>query len=53
MLRFLTVVLGLLGPTIAPVVAQNVPRSSECLAMSEAQPSATPVSLRLAAAKAD
>ena len=53
MLRFLTVVFGLLGPLIAPAAAQNVPRSSECLAMSQTQPRATPVSLRLAAAKAD
>ena len=58
MLRFLTAVFGLLGPLIAPAAAQNVPRSdvprsSECLAMSQAQPHATPVSLRLAAAKAD
>jgi L-ascorbate metabolism protein UlaG (beta-lactamase superfamily) len=53
MLRFLTVVVGLLGPMIVPALAQDVPRSSECLAMSEAQPSATPVSLRVAAAKTD
>ena len=53
MLRFLTVIVGLLGSMIAPAVAQNVQRSSECLAMSEARPSATPVSLRLAAARAD
>ena len=53
MLRFLTAVLGLVGAMIAPAVARDVPRSSECLAMSEAQPSATPVSLRLAAARAD
>src|ERR1700733_12195908 len=49
MLRFLTVVLGLLGP----MVAQDVPRSSECMAMAEAQPRATPVSLRVAAPKPD
>ena len=49
MLRFLTVIVGLLGPLIAPAIAQNVPRSSECLAMSQTQPRATPVSLRLAA----
>jgi L-ascorbate metabolism protein UlaG (beta-lactamase superfamily) len=53
MLRFLTLVFGLLGPLAAPAAAQDVPRSSECLAMSQAQPRATPVSLRLAAARAD
>jgi L-ascorbate metabolism protein UlaG (beta-lactamase superfamily) len=53
MLRFLAIVLGLLGPSIAPATAQDVPHSSECLAMTEAQPRVTPVSLRLAAAKAD
>src|SRR5580698_8754773 len=53
MLRFLTVVFGLIGPLIAPAAAQGVPHASECLAMSQAQPRATPVSLRLAAAKAD
>ena len=53
MLRFLTVVFGLLSPLATPAAAQEAPRSSECLAMSEAQPRGTPVSLRLAAAKAD
>jgi L-ascorbate metabolism protein UlaG (beta-lactamase superfamily) len=53
MLRFLTVVFGLLGALAAPAAAQDVPRSSECLAMSQAQPRAMPVSLRLAAARAD
>jgi L-ascorbate metabolism protein UlaG (beta-lactamase superfamily) len=53
MLRFLTVIFSLLGPWIAPAAAQNAARSSECLAMSQTQPRAMPVSLRLAAAKAD
>ena len=53
MLRFLTVVFGLLGLSVASAAAQNGPRSSECLAMSQTQPRATPVSVRLAAAKAD
>ena len=53
MLRFLTAVFGLLGPLIAPAAAQNVPRSSECLAMSQTQPRATPVNFRLATAKVD
>ncbi len=53
MLRFLTVFFGLIGPLIAPAAAQGVPHASECLAMSQARPRATPVSLRLAAAKAD
>jgi L-ascorbate metabolism protein UlaG (beta-lactamase superfamily) len=53
MLRFLAVVFGVLSPLATPAAAQEAPRSSECLAMSQAQPRATPVSLRLAAAKAD
>ena len=44
---------GLLGALITPADAQDAPRSSECLAMSEAPPRATPVSLRRLAAKAD
>jgi L-ascorbate metabolism protein UlaG (beta-lactamase superfamily) len=51
-LRFLAVVSGLLGILIAPAAAQSALRS-ECLAMSEAAPRATPVSLRRLAAKAD
>src|SRR5579859_7232655 len=51
MLRFL-LFLGFLGPLIAPAAAQDV-RRSECLAMAEAQPRATPVSLRRMAAKAE
>ena len=53
MLRFPAVILGLLGALITPADAQDAPRSSECLAMSEAPPRATPVSLRRLAAKAD
>jgi L-ascorbate metabolism protein UlaG (beta-lactamase superfamily) len=53
MLRFLAVVPGLLGLLITPAVAQNAPRASECLAMSQAPPRATPVSLRRLAAKAE
>ena len=52
MLRFLAVVFGLLGPLIAPAAAEDVLRS-ECLAMSQAQPLATPVGFRRLAAKAD
>ena len=37
MLRFLTVVFGLIGPLIAPAAAQGVPHASECLAMAQAQ----------------
>jgi len=51
-LRFLAVVSGLLGILIAPAAAQSALRS-ECLAMSEAAPRATPVSLRRLAAKTD
>ncbi len=53
MLRFPAVVFGLLGALIAPAAAQDTPRSSECLAMSEAAPRAIPVSLGRPAAKAD
>jgi L-ascorbate metabolism protein UlaG (beta-lactamase superfamily) len=52
MLRLLAVVF-LLAPLIAPAAAQDAPRASECLAMSQAQPRATPVGLRRLAAKAD
>jgi hypothetical protein len=51
MLRFLAVIAGLLGALLAPASAQDVPRS-ECLAMAETSPRATPVSLRRPA-KAD
>jgi L-ascorbate metabolism protein UlaG (beta-lactamase superfamily) len=53
MLRFLGVVSGLLSLLITPAAAQNAPHASECLAMSQAQPRATPVSLRRLAANAD
>jgi L-ascorbate metabolism protein UlaG (beta-lactamase superfamily) len=52
MLRSFSVVSALLGILIAPAAAQSALRS-ECLAMSEAPPHATPVSLRRMAAKAD
>src|ERR1700755_3227244 len=52
MLRCLAVVIASLGALIAPAAAQDVQRS-ECLAMANAAPRATPVSLRRTAAKAD
>src|SRR5882762_754258 len=53
MLRFLSAIFALLCQLIAPAVAQDAPRSSECLAMANAPPRATPVSLRRTAASAD
>src|SRR5579864_571596 len=53
MLRVATLVLGLLGFPIAMAAAQDAARGSECLAMAHAPPRATPVSLRLAAAKTE
>ena len=57
MLRSLAVAFGLLGgllgPLGAPAAAQDPPRASECLAMSQAPPRATPVGFRRMAAKAD
>jgi L-ascorbate metabolism protein UlaG (beta-lactamase superfamily) len=50
MLRSISAVVALLGALIAPAAAQDAPRGSECLAMSNAAPRATPVSLRTAAA---
>ena len=50
MLRSISATVALLGALIAPAVAQDAPRGSECLAMSNAAPRATPVSLRTAAA---
>jgi L-ascorbate metabolism protein UlaG (beta-lactamase superfamily) len=50
MLRSISAVLALLSSLIAPAAAQDAPRSSECLAVSQAPPRATPVSLRTAAA---
>jgi L-ascorbate metabolism protein UlaG (beta-lactamase superfamily) len=53
MLRSLSVVIAVLGWLIAPAAAQESPRGSECLAMANAPPRATPVSLRRTAAKTD
>src|ERR1700682_3734233 len=53
MLRFLSAVFAVLCQLIAPAVAQDAPRSGECLAMANAPPRATPVSLRSAAANTD
>jgi len=53
MLRTFPAVLALLGALIAPAVAQDASRASECLAMANAVPRATPVSLRRTAAAAD
>ncbi len=52
MLRSFPVVIAVLGSLIAPAAAQQSLRS-ECLAMANAPPRATPVSLRRLAAKAD
>jgi L-ascorbate metabolism protein UlaG (beta-lactamase superfamily) len=52
MLRSIAVTLAVLGSLITSVAAQDAPRS-ECLAMANAPPRATPVSLREAAAKPD
>src|SRR5262249_47889011 len=49
MLRFASAVFALLGFLMAPAAAQDTPRS-ECLAMANAPPHVTPVSLRSAAA---
>src|SRR5438067_4332629 len=53
MLRSFSVAFGLLSALIIPAAAQDTSRSSECLAMTNAPPRATPVSLRSAAAKTD
>ena len=52
MLRFIAVVFAVLGSLISSVAAQE-PSRSECLAMANAPPRATPVSLRRLAAKAE
>src|SRR5436853_5088007 len=52
MLRFLSIVLALLGLPIASAAAQDA-RGSECLAMANAAPRAVPVALRRTAAGAD
>jgi L-ascorbate metabolism protein UlaG (beta-lactamase superfamily) len=48
MLRSLSAVVALLSALIAPAAAQDAPRGSECLAVSNDAPRATPVSLRTA-----
>jgi L-ascorbate metabolism protein UlaG (beta-lactamase superfamily) len=53
MLRCFSAFLALLAPLIAPAAAQDAFRASECLAMSQAAPRATPVSLRRLAANAE
>jgi L-ascorbate metabolism protein UlaG (beta-lactamase superfamily) len=53
MLRSLSAALALLCQLIMPAAAQDAARSSECLAMTNAPPRATPVNLRSAAAKID
>jgi L-ascorbate metabolism protein UlaG (beta-lactamase superfamily) len=53
MLRCFSAVLAMLCQLIAPAAAQDAPRASECLAMANAPPRATPVSLRTAATKTD
>jgi L-ascorbate metabolism protein UlaG (beta-lactamase superfamily) len=53
MLRVAALVLGLAGLSVSMAAAQDTPRGSECLAMAEAPPRATPVSLRRLSAKAD
>ena len=52
MLRSLVLAIAVIGSLIAPAAAQS-PLRSECLAMANASPRATPVSLRRTAAKAD
>jgi L-ascorbate metabolism protein UlaG (beta-lactamase superfamily) len=52
MLRLSYAVFAILGWLTAPAVAEEIPRS-ECLAISQAPPRATPVSLRNAAAATD
>jgi L-ascorbate metabolism protein UlaG (beta-lactamase superfamily) len=51
MLRSFAVVAAFLNLLITSAAAQEAPRASECLAMANAPPRATPVSLSLAAAK--
>jgi len=53
MLRCFSAAIALLCQLVSPVAAQDAQRSSECLAMANAPPRATPVSLRQAAAKTD
>ena len=51
MLRCFAVVVALLYQPIASAAAQDAPRDSDCLAVANGGPRATPVSLRLAAAR--
>jgi L-ascorbate metabolism protein UlaG (beta-lactamase superfamily) len=53
MLRSLAAAAVFLGSLIASAAAQDAPRASECLAMANAAPRATPVSFNPAAAKTD
>ena len=53
MLRSLAVVIAMLCQLVAPAAAQQPPLRSECLAMANAPPRGTPVSLRLSAVKAE
>jgi len=53
MVRSFAVAAAFLGFLIGPASAQDASRASECLAMANGMPRATPVSLRLAAAKTD
>ena len=53
MLRCFSAVLALLGSLAGSAAAQDAPRYSECLAMADAAPHATPVSLVRTAAKTD
>src|SRR6202161_766845 len=53
MLRVAALVLGLVGLPVSMAAAQDASRGSECLAMAQAPPRATPVSLRLTSAKAE
>src|SRR5271167_470417 len=53
MLRVAALVLGLVGFSASMAAAQDAPQGSECLAMAQAPPRVTPVSLRRLSAKAD
>lgn len=53
MLRVVAFIVGLLGLSAPLAAAQDTPRGSECLAMAQTPPRATPVSLRRTAAKVE
>ena len=53
MLRVVAFIFGLLGVPASLAAAQDAPRGSECLAMAQTAPRATPVSLRRVAAKVE